>query len=66
MKPLMNVIFGSRHVRAVKRIQPIVDAINAEYERLQGDTGTAPSAEALRKAVFFRLWQAELGLSPTQ
>src|SRR5512146_2282015 len=34
LKPLMNVIFGSRHVRAVKRIQPIVDAINAEYERL--------------------------------
>ncbi|MGH7633033.1 MAG: preprotein translocase subunit SecA, partial [Gemmatimonadaceae bacterium] len=34
LKPLMNVIFGSRHLRAVKRIQPIVDAINAEYERL--------------------------------
>src|SRR6185437_4974891 len=34
LKPLLNVIFGSRHVRAVKRIQPIVDAINVEYERL--------------------------------
>jgi hypothetical protein len=33
-----------------------------EYERLRSDTGAAPTAEALRTAVFFRLWRAELAL----
>jgi hypothetical protein len=33
-----------------------------EYERLCADTGGAPTGDALRKAVFFRLWRAELSL----
>ncbi|MBX6330509.1 MAG: preprotein translocase subunit SecA [Gemmatimonadaceae bacterium] len=34
LKPLLTAIFGTRHQRELKRVQPIVDAINAEYERL--------------------------------
>ncbi|HEX6534977.1 MAG TPA: hypothetical protein VF041_10285, partial [Gemmatimonadaceae bacterium] len=34
LKPLITAIFGTRHERELKRVQPIVDAINAEYERL--------------------------------
>ena len=33
---VLSLIFGTRHEREVKRVQPIVDAINAEYERLHG------------------------------
>ncbi|HUQ47526.1 MAG TPA: hypothetical protein VM053_04695, partial [Gemmatimonadaceae bacterium] len=35
LKVLTNV-FGTRHDREKKRVQPIVDQINEEYERLQG------------------------------
>src|SRR6187551_831511 len=35
-KPLLTTVFGTRHDREMKRVQPIVDAINEEYERLQG------------------------------
>ncbi|HET7620788.1 MAG TPA: preprotein translocase subunit SecA [Gemmatimonadaceae bacterium] len=34
LKPLLTSIFGTRHDRELKRVQPIVAAINAEYERL--------------------------------
>jgi len=33
---VLSLIFGTRHEREVKRVQPVVDAINAEYERLHG------------------------------
>ncbi|HEX7942117.1 MAG TPA: hypothetical protein VF488_09955, partial [Gemmatimonadaceae bacterium] len=36
LKPLLTAIFGTRHERELKRVQPIVEAINAEYERLHG------------------------------
>ncbi|HJU88136.1 MAG TPA: preprotein translocase subunit SecA [Gemmatimonadaceae bacterium] len=35
LKPLLTAIFGTRHERELKRVQPIVAAINEEYERLQ-------------------------------
>src|SRR5579862_6668387 len=35
LKPLLTAVFGTRHEREMKRVQPIVDEINAEYERLQ-------------------------------
>src|SRR5690242_18188999 len=35
LKPLLTAVFGTRHERELKRVQPIVDAINEEYERLQ-------------------------------
>ncbi len=33
-KPLFNRLFGTRHERERRRVQPIVDAINEQYEQL--------------------------------
>src|SRR5829696_5974636 len=35
LKGMLAGVFGTRHERERKRVQPIVDAINEEYERLQ-------------------------------
>ena len=35
LKGVLTNVFGTRHDREKKRIQPIVDQINEEYERLQ-------------------------------
>ncbi len=35
LKPLLTKVFGTRHEREAKRVRPIIDEINAEYERLQ-------------------------------
>jgi preprotein translocase subunit SecA len=35
LKGMLAGVFGTRHDRERKRVQPIVDEINAEYERLQ-------------------------------
>ena len=35
LKGILSKVFGTRHERERKRIQPIVDEINAHYERLQ-------------------------------
>ena len=35
LKPLLTAVFGTRHEREMKRVQPIVSEINEEYERLQ-------------------------------
>ena len=35
LKSVITGIFGSRHDRERKRVQPVVDAINEHYERLQ-------------------------------
>jgi len=43
LKKIATSLFGTRHAREMKRVQPIVDAINAEYERLH-----AVSEEELR------------------
>jgi preprotein translocase subunit SecA len=34
LKKLATSLFGTRHAREMRRVQPIVDAINEEYERL--------------------------------
>jgi preprotein translocase subunit SecA len=36
LKTFISAIFGDRHAREVKKLQPIVDEINAICERLQG------------------------------
>src|SRR3954468_455591 len=33
---MLSGVFGTRHDRERKRVQPIVDEINEHYERLQG------------------------------
>jgi preprotein translocase subunit SecA len=40
LKPLLTAVFGTRHQRELKKVQPVVDAINEEYERLQGVSET--------------------------
>ncbi|HMI58794.1 MAG TPA: hypothetical protein VK511_12145, partial [Gemmatimonadaceae bacterium] len=35
LKSIATSLFGTRHTREMRRVQPIVDEINAEYERLQ-------------------------------
>src|SRR6185437_12080246 len=35
LKPLLTAVFGTRHEREMKRVQPIVSEINEQYERLQ-------------------------------
>ena len=35
LKGMLANVFGTRHERERKRVQPIVDAVNEEYERLQ-------------------------------
>ena len=35
LKKLIGTIFGTRHDREQKRVQPIVDEINVHYERLR-------------------------------
>ncbi len=34
IKGLLGKVFGTRHERERKRVQPIIDEINREYERL--------------------------------
>ncbi|HEX8359747.1 MAG TPA: hypothetical protein VF613_06565, partial [Longimicrobium sp.] len=36
LKTIVQALFGTRHQRELKRLQPIVDQINEEFERLQG------------------------------
>jgi hypothetical protein len=35
IKQAIEKVFGSRHDRERRRVQPIVDQINADYARLQ-------------------------------
>ncbi|HEX6631880.1 MAG TPA: hypothetical protein VF048_12355, partial [Gemmatimonadaceae bacterium] len=35
LQGIINRVFGTRHERELKRVQPIVDAINEHYARLQ-------------------------------
>jgi preprotein translocase subunit SecA len=36
LKSLVKAVFGTRHQRELKRLQPIVDEINRQFERLKG------------------------------
>jgi preprotein translocase subunit SecA len=36
LKKIVGSVFGTRHERERKRVQPIVDAVNEQYTRLQG------------------------------
>ena len=46
LKKIATSLFGTRHAREMKRVQPIVDAINQEYERLH-----SVSEEELRSQI---------------
>ena len=36
LKKVVNALFGTRHERELKRLWPLVDQVNEEWERLQG------------------------------
>ncbi|HWK90035.1 MAG TPA: hypothetical protein VNP72_08560, partial [Longimicrobium sp.] len=50
LKSLVRSVFGTRHQRELKRLQPIVDEINAEFDRLKG----LPDAELQAQTEKFR------------
>ncbi|MDA1081091.1 MAG: preprotein translocase subunit SecA [Gemmatimonadetes bacterium] len=50
LKALTGRLFGTRHERERRRVQPIVDEINEEYARLQ----SVSDAELLAKTAHFR------------
>jgi preprotein translocase subunit SecA len=50
LKTLLGSVFGSRHERERKRVQPIVDEINAHYARLQ----SVPEADLKGQTAKFR------------
>ncbi|MCC6317745.1 MAG: preprotein translocase subunit SecA [Gemmatimonadaceae bacterium] len=52
---LFSKVFGTRHDRERKRVQPIVDAVNAEYARLQ----SVPDDELRGQTAKFRQVLAE-------
>ncbi|MBC7789583.1 MAG: preprotein translocase subunit SecA [Anaerolineae bacterium] len=55
LKPFINRIFGTRHSRELKRVSPIVAAINEHYERL----GSVSEAELQGQTARFRASIAE-------
>ncbi len=55
LQRVITGIFGSRHDRERKRVQPIVDAVNEHYERLQG----VPEEELRGQTARFRAIIAE-------
>jgi len=61
LKPILTSIFGTRHDRELKRVQPIVAAINAEYERLHdvSDDELRAQTEKLRGIIRERTQELE-------
>ena len=58
---LISAVIGSRHDRERRKIQPIVDEINAEYERLRGvsEAELRAQTEKLRGIIRERTAHAE-------
>ena len=54
LKRVISAVIGSRHERERKKIQPIVDEINEQYERLH-----RVSDEELRRTAVYRIRIAE-------
>ena len=53
LKSLVKAVFGTRHQRELKRLQPIVDQINRDFERLRGvsDDELKGQTEKFRAAI---------------
>src|ERR671932_2871002 len=50
LKPLLTKVFGTRHEREAKRVRPIIDQINEDWERLKA----LPEAELRQQTEKFR------------
>ena len=57
---LLSGVFGTRHDRERKRVQPIVDEINEHYARLQ-----TVSEEELKDALCVAWTRLKLAIEPT-
>ncbi|HEX8694194.1 MAG TPA: preprotein translocase subunit SecA [Longimicrobium sp.] len=55
LKSIVRAVFGTRHQRELKRLQPVVDEINREFERLQ----TLSDDELRAQTEKFRAYIAE-------
>jgi preprotein translocase subunit SecA len=60
LKPLLTAVFGTRHEREMKRVQPIVDEINEHYERLHGVSEEELRAQTAKLRGVIRERTAEL------
>src|SRR5690348_7612536 len=66
LKPLLTAVFGTRHEREMKRVQPIVDEINAEYERLQNVSDDELRGQTAKLRGVIRERTAELDAKVTE
>ena len=60
LKRVISAVLGTRHEREAKRIQPIVDAINEQYARLQSVSDEALRGQSERLRGFVRDRTAEI------
>src|SRR5438067_8568602 len=60
LKSIVNRVFGTRHERERRRVQPIVDAINEHYERLQSLSEEELKGQTARFREILRERTAEL------
>src|SRR5919202_4078148 len=65
LKPILTRVFGTRHERGLRRIEPIVQAIEAEDERLQGvsEDELRAQTEKLRGIVRERTGELEVRIA---
>ncbi|MDQ3696595.1 MAG: preprotein translocase subunit SecA [Gemmatimonadota bacterium] len=65
LKPILTKIFGTRHERDLRRIEPIVDAVEAEYERLRSvsDEELRAQTEKFRGIIRERTAALEAGIA---
>jgi preprotein translocase subunit SecA len=65
LKSLVKAVFGTRHQRELKRLQPIVDEINLHFERLKGvsDDELKGQTDKFRAAIREATAQAEAELT---
>ncbi len=65
LKTIVQALFGTRHQRELKRLQPIVEQINEEFERLQGlsDDELRAQTERFRQQIREALAEVEAELA---
>src|SRR4051812_30984536 len=54
LKSVIRAVFGTRHQRELKRLQPIVDEINRHFERLQGGSEDELKAQTEKFRAYIR------------
>jgi preprotein translocase subunit SecA len=60
LKSVIRAVFGTRHQRELKRLQPLVDQVNQEVERLQGVSDDELKAQTEKFRAYIREATAEV------